>query len=89
MKRTADQASYEVKSLIAPHPRLARILAEATAASELMAQANSFAKRFPAARYWPDRQWDLAVPLLEALLEANHTHLPRFFGAPAPVSVDG
>jgi 6-phospho-beta-glucosidase len=25
------------------------------------------------------RQWDLAVPLLEALLQANRQHLPRFF----------
>ena len=28
-----------------------------------MAQANTFAKRFPDARYWPDRQWDLVVQL--------------------------
>ena len=27
------------------------------------------------------RQWDLAVPLLDALLEANRRHLPRFFAA--------
>jgi hypothetical protein len=46
-----------------PDARLARILTEATAAGELMAQANTFAKRFPDARYWPDRQWDLAVQL--------------------------
>ncbi|MCO6004235.1 6-phospho-beta-glucosidase [Actinoallomurus purpureus] len=26
------------------------------------------------------RQWDLAVPLLDALLAANRSHLPRFFG---------
>jgi 6-phospho-beta-glucosidase len=24
------------------------------------------------------RQWDIVVPLLDAILEANHTHLPRF-----------
>ena len=28
-----------------------------------MAQANTFAKRFPDARYWPDRQWFLAIDL--------------------------
>ena len=28
-----------------------------------MAQANTFAKRFPGARYWPDRQWFLAIDL--------------------------
>jgi 6-phospho-beta-glucosidase len=27
------------------------------------------------------RQWDLAVPLLDALLDANRQHLPRFFAA--------
>jgi 6-phospho-beta-glucosidase len=27
------------------------------------------------------RQWHLAVPLLDALLEANRAHLPRFFAA--------
>ena len=48
----------------APDERLRRILTEASAAGELMAKANSFAKRFPGARYWPDRQWDL-VALLE------------------------
>ena len=29
------------------------------------------------------RQWDVAVPLLDALLEANRRHLPRFFPAEA------
>ncbi len=46
-----------------PDERLTRILTEASAAGELMAQANSFAKRFPDARYWPDRQWELVVQL--------------------------
>ncbi len=27
------------------------------------------------------RQWDVAVPLLDALLEANRVHLPQFFAA--------
>ena len=39
------------------------ILTQASAAGELMAQANTFAKRFPDARYWPDRQWFLAIDL--------------------------
>jgi hypothetical protein len=46
-----------------PDARLARILTTASAAGELMAQANSFAKRFPGATYWPDRQWDLVVQM--------------------------
>ena len=28
-----------------------------------MAQANSFAKRFTGSLHWPDRQWDLVLPL--------------------------
>jgi hypothetical protein len=28
-----------------------------------MAQANAFAKRFAGSRYWPDRQWDLTLPM--------------------------
>jgi 6-phospho-beta-glucosidase len=31
------------------------------------------------------RQWDIAVPLLDALLDANRAHLPQFFGAGGPV----
>lgn len=46
-----------------PDARLTAILTDATAAGELMAQANTFAKRFPGAKYWPDRAWDLAVQL--------------------------
>ncbi|TQF74834.1 DUF1254 domain-containing protein [Rhodococcus spelaei] len=46
-----------------PDERLTRILTAATATGELMAQANSFAKRFPGALYWPDRQWDLVAQL--------------------------
>jgi hypothetical protein len=47
----------------APDDRLARILTTAAIAGELMAQANTFAKRFEGARWWPDRQWDLAIQL--------------------------
>jgi hypothetical protein len=46
-----------------PDERLIAILEDAAAAGELMAQANAFAKRFPGSRYWPDRQWDLAIVL--------------------------
>lgn len=46
-----------------PDERLRRILTEASAAGELMAQANTFVKRFEDAKYWPDRQWDLAIEL--------------------------
>jgi len=46
-----------------PSDRLRHILIQAAAAGELMAQANTFAKRFEGARYWPDRQWELAIVL--------------------------
>jgi hypothetical protein len=46
-----------------PDERLRAILEDASAAGELMAQANTFAKRFAGSRYWPDRQWDLAIVL--------------------------
>ncbi|WP_331767169.1 DUF1254 domain-containing protein [Embleya sp. NBC_00896] len=47
----------------APDERLSRILSHGAAAGELMAQANSFAKRFEGSRWWPDRQWDLVSML--------------------------
>jgi hypothetical protein len=46
-----------------PDERLKRILVDAAAAGELMARANTFAKRFEGAKYWPDRQWDLVIVL--------------------------
>jgi hypothetical protein len=57
------QLGIEKGMMFAPDERLTGILTAAAAAGELMAQANSFAKRFPAARYWPDRQWDLVLQL--------------------------
>jgi hypothetical protein len=45
----------------APDDRLTGILTRARAAGELMAQANTFAKRFAGSRYWPDRTWDAAI----------------------------
>jgi hypothetical protein len=46
-----------------PDERLRGILETGAATGEVMAQANTFAKRFPGSRYWPDRQWDLAIAL--------------------------
>jgi hypothetical protein len=37
-----------------------------------MAQANTFAKRFAGSRYWPDRQWDLAIMLDNSTQRAEH-----------------
>ncbi|MGR0318855.1 DUF1254 domain-containing protein [Agromyces sp. ZXT2-3] len=47
----------------APDARLARILEQGAAAGELMAQANTFAKRFEQGPYWPDRVWEQAIVL--------------------------
>lgn len=57
------QLGIEQDKLFTPDERMTRILTEAAAAGELMAQANAFAKRFPGSRYWPDRQWDLVLML--------------------------
>ncbi len=57
------QLGIEKGKPFAPGQRLSAILGEASAAGELMAQANTFAKRFAGSRYWPDRQWDLAIVL--------------------------
>ena len=45
-----------------PDARRKKILLEGATAGELMAQCNSFAKRFSGSRHWPDRRW---VYLLE------------------------
>lgn len=57
------QLGIEKGKPFAPDERLQTILTQASAAGELMAQANTFAKRFADARYWPDRQWFLAIDL--------------------------
>lgn len=57
------QLGIEPGKPFAPDDRLRRILERATVDGERMAQANTFAKRFPGAKYWPDRRWDTAVVL--------------------------
>jgi hypothetical protein len=55
-----------------PDERLGAILEQASAAGELMAQVNTFAKRFGGSRYWPDRQWDLAIVLDNSAQRGEH-----------------
>ncbi|TCI97617.1 DUF1254 domain-containing protein [Aeromicrobium sp. IC_218] len=55
-----------------PDERMARLLTTATASGELMAQANTFAKRFEGSRYWPDRRWDTAIVLSRSDQRAEH-----------------
>jgi hypothetical protein len=57
------QLGIEKGKPFSPDDRLVRILTEASAAGELMAKANTFAKRFDGSRYWPDRRWDTAIVL--------------------------
>jgi hypothetical protein len=56
----------------APDARLRGILEDGSAAGELMAQANTFVKRFPGAEIWPDRHWDLAIVLDNSAQRGEH-----------------
>ena len=57
------QLGIEKGKPFAPDERLRQILESGAAAGELMAKANTFAKRFKNVRYWPDRQWELVLVL--------------------------
>jgi hypothetical protein len=37
-----------------------------------MAQANAFAKRFDGSTYWPDRRWDLVLPMTNSAQRGEH-----------------
>jgi hypothetical protein len=54
-----------------PDERLTRILEQGAAAGELMAQANTFAKRFEQGPYWPDRAWEQAIVLDNSAQRGN------------------
>ncbi|MCI0430392.1 MAG: DUF1254 domain-containing protein, partial [Rhodospirillales bacterium] len=45
----------------APTEAQKKLLIEGAKAGELMAQVNSFAKRFPGSVWWPDRRWELVL----------------------------
>jgi len=66
------QLGIEPGKPFAPDERLQGLLAEASAAGELMAQANTFAKRFAGSRRWPDRQWDTAIALDNSEQRGSH-----------------
>ena len=57
------QLGIEKERPFEPDARLRAILEEGAAAGELIAQANSFDKRFAGSRYWEDRRWDLTIAL--------------------------
>ncbi|WP_347977378.1 DUF1254 domain-containing protein [Microbacterium sp. ProA8] len=54
-----------------PDDRLTRILEQGAAAGELMAQANTFAKRFDQGPYWADRAWEQAIVLDNSAQRGN------------------
>jgi hypothetical protein len=66
------QLGIEKGKSFEPDERLKRILEDAAAAGELMAQANTFAKRFEGAGYWPDRRWDLVLQLDNSTQRASY-----------------
>jgi hypothetical protein len=66
------QLGIEPGKPFAPDERLRALLEQASAAGELMAQANAFAKRFDGSRYWPDRQWDLVLPMDNSAQRGPH-----------------
>ena len=57
------QLGIEKGAPFEPDERLTAILEQGARAGELMAQANTFAKRFAQGSYWPDRAWEIAIVL--------------------------
>jgi hypothetical protein len=72
ISRCSVSSGIEPGKPFAPDGRLLELLEQASAAGELMAQANTFAKRFDGSRYWPDRQWDLVLPLDNSAQRGPH-----------------
>ncbi|MET0975448.1 MAG: DUF1254 domain-containing protein [Leifsonia sp.] len=66
------QLGIEKGTPFEPDERLVRILERASAAGELMAQANTFAKRFSGSKVWPDRAWDTAIVLDNSAQRGNN-----------------
>jgi hypothetical protein len=66
------QLGIEKDKPFTPDRRLTDILIQGAEAGELMAQANTFAKRFEDVRYWPDRQWELLIVLDNSAQRAEH-----------------
>ncbi|WDR36038.1 DUF1254 domain-containing protein [Pseudomonas serboccidentalis] len=48
-----------------PNTRQRKALEQGVEVGELIAKANTFAKRFPDAQYWPDRHWDTVLNIAE------------------------
>jgi hypothetical protein len=48
-----------------PNTQQRQALEQGVQVGELIAKANTFAKRFPDAQYWPDRHWDTVLNIAE------------------------
>ncbi|MFJ2710638.1 DUF1254 domain-containing protein [Pseudomonas sp. NPDC087346] len=48
-----------------PNSQQRQALEQGAQIGELIAKANTFAKRFPDAQYWPDRHWDTVLNIAE------------------------
>ncbi|NMX60122.1 DUF1254 domain-containing protein [Pseudomonas sp. WS 5059] len=48
-----------------PNEHQRQALEQGAQMGELIAKANAFAKRFPQAQYWPDRQWDTVLNIAD------------------------
>ncbi|WP_445178162.1 DUF1254 domain-containing protein [Pseudomonas sp. McL0111] len=48
-----------------PNTQQRQALEQGAQIGELIAKANTFAKRFPDAQYWPDRHWDTVLNIAE------------------------
>jgi hypothetical protein len=66
------QLGIEPGRPFSPDERRRALLEQASAAGELMAQANTFAKRFDGSTYWPDRRWDLVLPMTNSAQRGEH-----------------
>lgn len=55
-----------------PDEQQRKALEQGVQVGELIAKANTFAKRFPGAQYWPDRQWDLVLNIAEPSQRVAH-----------------
>lgn len=66
----------EKGAALKPSARQKQLLIAGAAAGELMAQANSFAKRFAGSRHWPDRRWAYILDMENSSQRAaNHDQL--------------
>ena len=60
-----------------PDQRQTKILIDAAQLGEIMARANSYAKRFEGSRVWPNRRWEFSLFLENVTQEFSELHPAR------------